>query len=342
LAILVLVAGVGLLAVEVRRVSASLPTLLTPPNRPLSAEKMSEYKDRSWERRVGYDQGPVEWRLRHNFERALKYSQYANALELIKSAKHPILFFFGPYFIPELDRSLVQEMIWCGGTGEDYIPLVRDNWIGGVSYYRPSSPDTGVRTPISPRPFDRAYLEKTELGIVWLPRDYAAVFTLVKAAAEQSVKEKKDLQLADLYFLQKFLEQCDLWEHSYLLENKKPPTTEVQRKAIRLWIVQILNIYAERVLSNPNRLQEPERGYSGPTWAKVAEKYYKEWYLWYGDVPLELQRFEELSTKVAQLYDQLKKILSEKRAMQEAAKKAEEAVREAERKRLEIDPSLRK
>jgi len=37
-------------------------------------------------------------------------------------------------------------------------------------------------------------------------------------------------------------------------------------------------------------------------------KYRSDWFLWYGEVPPELQRFEELSIKINQLDEQLTKL----------------------------------
>jgi hypothetical protein len=332
--------------------NASLP-ISSPMNRPLSAEQITKYKDRSWEPSAGYARRSEEGRRKYDFDRALQYGQYAEAWQLIKGKD--VLF-------PEdhwacLSENLRNEMVWSGGTGEDYIPLI-ENRPQGVQSNIPwkllkprKKGDTGGREG-GFTAFDQIYFQKSKVGILWSSRDYASAFGLVKEAAEQLVK-RKGLHLSELYALKGFLDgdgkthdeqlppeevrTCDLWKHKYVLQNKNPPTTEAQRKAIRLWMIRTLNAGAEEVLSNPNRFSEARL--SDVNW---PSKYRSDWFLWYGEVPPELQRFEELSIKIAQLDEQLTKLEKEKRATQEAAKKAAEDVKAAEKKLKEADKSLRK
>jgi hypothetical protein len=364
-----LIVGLLLLLLVVGYANASLPK--SPPrSRPLGAEQTATYRDRTWEPGVGYAHGSEERRRKYDFDRALKFGQYADAWQLIKGKD--VLFPKDSW--SGLSETLRSEMVWSGGTGEDYIPLILFRGIGGcppdkiipriLSGYCPQlvkpfkKGDTSGGTITNGTDFDQIYFQKSTLGIVWSSEDYVSVFALVKEAAEQLVK-RKDLHLSGLYALKVFLDgagtirdeqlppeevrTCDLWKHKYVLQNKKPPITEVQRKAIRLWMIQTLNAGAEEVLSNPNRFSEAKIVYPGLSGSvNWTSKYRSDWFLWYGEVPPELQRFEELSIKIAQLDEQLTKLRNEKRAAQAAAEKAAEDVKAAEKKRLETDASLRK
>ncbi|MCX5675605.1 MAG: hypothetical protein NTX87_11420 [Planctomycetota bacterium] len=348
------IVGLLLSLLVVGYANASLP-ISSPINRPLSSEQISKYKDRSWEPGVGYARISEERRRKYDFDRALQYGQYADAWQLIKGKD--VLFPEDPWAC--LSETLRNEMVWSGGTGEDYIPLIDTPGPGGRRLLKPSKKgDTGGKEG-GFTTFDEIYFQKSKVGIVWSSRDYSSVFALVKEAAEQLVK-RKDLHLKELYALKVFLDDrgimydeqqppekttsCDLWHHKYVLQNKKPPTTEAQRKAIRLWMMQTLNEGAEKVLSNPNRFRESGflnigSMFPGINW---PSKYRSDWFLWYGEVPPELQRFEELSIKITQLDEQLTKLEMEKMTAQKAAKKAAEDVKAAEKKRLEADKSLRK
>jgi hypothetical protein len=322
-------------------------------NRPLSVEQMAKYKDRSWEPGVGYAKRSEEQRRKLDFDRALQFGQYAEAFQMIKGKD---VLFTEDHWVC-LSESIQNEMVWSGGTGEDYIPLIENRPQGVQSnipwaLLKPSKKGATGGREGGFTVFDKIYFQKSKVGIAWSSRDYASAFGLVKGAAEELVK-RQGLHLSKLYALKVFLDgdgrehdeklppeevqTCDLWKHKYILLNKSPPTTEVQRKAIRLWMIRTLNAGAEEVLSNPNRLSEARLG--DVNW---PSKYRSDWFLWYGEVPPELQRFEELSIRIAQLDEQLTKLAKEKRAAQEAAKKAAEDLKAAEKKLKEADKSLRK
>jgi len=256
------IVGLLLSSLVVGYANASLP-ISSPMNRPLSAEQIAKYKDRSWEPGVGYAQITEERRRKYDFDRALQYGQYADAWQLIKG--RDVL--FSKNHGSGLAEPLQEEMAWSKGTHEDYIPLTT---LGGT-LVKPAKKGAAGGSTGGFTVFDRVYYQKSKLGIVWSSQDYTSVYALVKEAVEQLVK-RKDLHLKELYALKVFLDDrglmydeqqppekttsCDLWQHKYVLQNKKPPTTETQRKAIRLWMIQTLNEGAEKVLANPNRFSE--------------------------------------------------------------------------------------
>jgi hypothetical protein len=176
---------------------------------------------------------------------------------------------------------------------------------------------------------------------------YPALFTLVKEAVDQD--EKRDLHLVDLYQCFDLMERCDFWKHKL-----RSDTTEPQRKAIRLWMLQTLVTYAETVLASPNPLREPEvvgveqhhlgqrerlckmvrdgavapNPDNGRFTADKIEKFREEWFNWYGDVPPEILKLEKLSKQIADLRLELIKLMDQKRAVQRAVEKAKQIIRE--------------
>jgi len=185
-----------------------------------------------------------------------------------------------------------------------------------------------------------------------LVTDYASVFTLIKEAVDQYATG--DLHLVDLYRCYAFLEGCGLWVHGDLSQ-----TSESQRKAIRAWVLRTLVTYAEKILSSPNPLREPEvkldssdgqyeqelirmvqdgavapNPSEGKFTAERIEKYRTEWFNWYGDVPPEIQKLDRLSIEIANLRSELIKLIDQKAA-------AKRAIEDAKRK-VEQDPTLRK
>jgi len=255
----------------------------------------------------------------------LEYRQYADAQKLMTGRGLQTLRFPAAKFLlatkgmPRDGLGKYFFILMEPGVGNRHIVDLRFDGSGG-----------GANSPV--RSFchemrlwgkSRRWQEGPYWGVARTSADYAAVFSMIKQGVEQYAKQ--DLCILDVYAYSKLLWEADLFTHNYLLLYKKiqrkAPTNEAQRKAIRAWTIKTMLVYCKKAVASPNPTKGFPENLSTYLWGTSIRQaasrltrdfcakstapalFQKKWVDWYGTNPPEFSELEKLCKKITAIQD---------------------------------------
>lgn len=251
---------------------------------------------------------------------ALDYRQYADVQKLMTGrGVHTLMF-------PDIIYLRAKKLMPREGLGKYFFIWMGPGCMGPGTLDRDN---VDIRFSSSPA---KEFCDEMRANNLWrdarfagerTSTDYAAVFSLIKQGVEQYAKQ--DLCILDVYACNRLLWEADLLSHNYLLLDKeiqrKAPTNEAQRKAIRAWAIKTMLVYCKKAVAGPNPTKGFPENLSDYLWTTVIRRaasrltrdfcgkstdptgLQKKWIDWYGTNPPEFSELEKLSKKIIVIQD---------------------------------------